>query len=155
MTQKSVSMSQKWQPPFFSTQGDGSSSFLSETCHEDPSVSPNFTPPNPQALKWWPVRPVSFRPGRTGWEGSLLREGWRVATRFTGIVDLLLCSSPPLSLHSHLFPAIVRVGDASLIFTWYLSSGIYCFIIVLSPPDINSILPYFLLLRLSFCFSLC
>uniref|UniRef100_A0A452TIR6 Phosphoinositide phospholipase C n=1 Tax=Ursus maritimus TaxID=29073 RepID=A0A452TIR6_URSMA len=33
-------------------KGDGSSSFLSETCHEDPSVSPNFTPPNPQALKW-------------------------------------------------------------------------------------------------------
>ncbi|KAB0384401.1 hypothetical protein FD755_006318, partial [Muntiacus reevesi] len=32
-------------------KGDGSSSFLSETCHEDPSVSPNFTPPNPQALK--------------------------------------------------------------------------------------------------------
>uniref|UniRef100_A0A4X1UIQ0 1-phosphatidylinositol 4,5-bisphosphate phosphodiesterase n=1 Tax=Sus scrofa TaxID=9823 RepID=A0A4X1UIQ0_PIG len=26
-------------------KGDGSSSFLSETCHEDPSVSPNFTPP--------------------------------------------------------------------------------------------------------------
>uniref|UniRef100_A0A2K5XW26 Phosphoinositide phospholipase C n=1 Tax=Mandrillus leucophaeus TaxID=9568 RepID=A0A2K5XW26_MANLE len=33
-------------------KGEGSSSFLSETCHEDPSVSPNFTPPNPQALKW-------------------------------------------------------------------------------------------------------
>ncbi|XP_045430758.1 1-phosphatidylinositol 4,5-bisphosphate phosphodiesterase beta-1 isoform X4 [Pipistrellus kuhlii] len=33
-------------------KGDGSSSFLSETCHEDPSVPPNFTPPNPQALKW-------------------------------------------------------------------------------------------------------
>uniref|UniRef100_A0A8C0LQP3 Phosphoinositide phospholipase C n=1 Tax=Canis lupus dingo TaxID=286419 RepID=A0A8C0LQP3_CANLU len=33
-------------------KGDGSSSFLSETCHEDPSVSPNITPPNPQALKW-------------------------------------------------------------------------------------------------------
>ncbi|XP_049725912.1 1-phosphatidylinositol 4,5-bisphosphate phosphodiesterase beta-1 isoform X3 [Elephas maximus indicus] len=33
-------------------KGDGSSSFLSETCHEDPSVSPKFTPPNPQALKW-------------------------------------------------------------------------------------------------------
>ncbi|XP_006894302.1 PREDICTED: 1-phosphatidylinositol 4,5-bisphosphate phosphodiesterase beta-1 isoform X2 [Elephantulus edwardii] len=32
-------------------KGDGSSSFLSETCHEDPSVSPNITPPSPQALK--------------------------------------------------------------------------------------------------------
>ncbi|XP_055977076.1 1-phosphatidylinositol 4,5-bisphosphate phosphodiesterase beta-1 isoform X2 [Sorex fumeus] len=33
-------------------KGEGSSSFLSETCHEDPSVPPNITPPNPQALKW-------------------------------------------------------------------------------------------------------
>ncbi|KAL6037413.1 hypothetical protein STEG23_016246, partial [Scotinomys teguina] len=33
-------------------KGEGSSSVLSETCHEDPSVPPNFTPPNPQALKW-------------------------------------------------------------------------------------------------------
>ncbi|CAH6787813.1 Plcb1 [Phodopus roborovskii] len=33
-------------------KGEGSSSVLSETCHEDPSVSPNFTSPNPQALKW-------------------------------------------------------------------------------------------------------
>uniref|UniRef100_A0A8C9P901 1-phosphatidylinositol 4,5-bisphosphate phosphodiesterase n=1 Tax=Spermophilus dauricus TaxID=99837 RepID=A0A8C9P901_SPEDA len=33
-------------------KGEGSSSFLSETCHEDPSVSPKFTPPNPPALKW-------------------------------------------------------------------------------------------------------
>lgn len=91
LTQKSVSVSQKWQPHFFSTQGDGSSSFLSETCHEDPSVSPNFTPPNPQALKWWPVRPVSFRPGRTRREGALLRGGWRVAVRVSGAVR----SAPP------------------------------------------------------------
>ncbi|CAO2578618.1 1-phosphatidylinositol 4,5-bisphosphate phosphodiesterase beta-1 [Lemmus lemmus] len=33
-------------------KGEGSSSVLSESCHEDPSVPPNFTPPNPQALKW-------------------------------------------------------------------------------------------------------
>uniref|UniRef100_A0A8C5YLX2 1-phosphatidylinositol 4,5-bisphosphate phosphodiesterase n=1 Tax=Marmota marmota marmota TaxID=9994 RepID=A0A8C5YLX2_MARMA len=33
-------------------KGEGSSSFLSETCHEDPSVSPKFTSPNPPALKW-------------------------------------------------------------------------------------------------------
>lgn len=97
-------MPPKWQPPFFFTQGDGSSSFLSESCHEDPSVSPNFTPPNPQALKWWPP---SFRPGRTGWEGSLLREGWRVAIPWTGIMDLLLCSSAPLSPQSHRFLAPV------------------------------------------------
>lgn len=32
-------------------KGEGSSSFLSETCHEDPSVPPNITPPNPPALK--------------------------------------------------------------------------------------------------------
>lgn len=33
-------------------KGEGPSSVLSEGCHEDPSVPPNFTPPNPQALKW-------------------------------------------------------------------------------------------------------
>lgn len=51
--QKAISLTEKWQPPFFSTQGEGPSSVLSEGCHEDPSVPPNFTPPNPQALKWW------------------------------------------------------------------------------------------------------
>ena len=150
MTRKSVSVSQKWQPRFFSTQGDGSSSFLSETCHEDPSVSPNFTPPNPQALKWWPVRPVSFRPGRTRWEGAPLREGWRVAVRVTGTVR----GPAPLlrALHSHHFPAW---SGGWCVSNLRLSSlGVYCFLTVLSSSVINSLLPYCCLLS-SFCFSLC
>lgn len=135
--------------PFFPTQGDDSSSFLSETCHEDPSVSPNFTPPNPQALKWWPP---SFRPGRTGWEGSLLREGRHVAIRFTGIMDSLLCFSHcpgPLPPHGPFstFPSFscLAIPMMHLIHFYLYSPGVYFFIIVLSVFDINSILHYCLL----------
>lgn len=150
MTQKAVSVSQKWQPRFFSTQGDGSSSFLSETCHEDPSVSPNFTPPNPQALKWWPVRPVSFRPGRTRWEGALSREGWRVAVRVTGAVR---GPAPLLRTLYTLTTFLPWLGGCCVSHLRLSSLGVYCFLTVLSSV-VNSLLPYCCLLS-SFCFSLC